>query len=55
VVQVSQQIGAATLVTTDEVLTEFLNHFSAYGDKMRTQAASTVRAFLSDPAMIVIP
>ena len=37
------------------VLTEFLNHFSAYGAQMRAQAASTVRGFLSDPAMIVIP
>lgn len=54
-IQVSQQIGAVTLVTTDEVLTEFLNHFSAYGDQMRIQAASTVRGFLNDPAMIVVP
>jgi predicted nucleic acid-binding protein len=54
-VQVSQQIGPATLVTTDEVLTEFLNHFSAYGDPIRTQAARTVRGFLNDPTLIVIP
>jgi len=32
-----------------------LNHFSAYGEQMRIQAASTVRGFLSDPAMIVVP
>ena len=53
-VQVSRQIGAVTLITTDEVLTEFLNHFSAYGDQIRIQAASTVRGFLNDSAMIVI-
>ena len=54
-VQVSRQIGAALLVTTDEVLTEFLNHFSAFGYQVRTQTANTVRGFLADPAMIVIP
>ncbi len=54
-IQVSQHIGAVTLVTTDEVLTEFLNHFSAFGDQMRIQAASTVRGFLGDPTMIVVP
>ena len=53
-VQVSQQLGAVTLITTDEVLTEFLNHFSGYGNQMRIQAASTMRGLLSDPAMIVI-
>ena len=54
-IQVSQQIGAVTLVTTEEVLTEFLNHFSACGVPMRIQTASTVRGFLNDPSMIVIP
>jgi predicted nucleic acid-binding protein len=54
-VQVSRQLGAATLITTDEVLTEFLNHFSAYGDQMRRQSANTVRGLLSDPSLIVIP
>jgi predicted nucleic acid-binding protein len=54
-VQVSRQLGAVTLITTDEVLAEFLNHFSAYGEPMRIQAAGTVRSFLSDPGMIVIP
>jgi predicted nucleic acid-binding protein len=54
-VQVSQQIGAVTLVTTDEVLTELLNHFSAYGDQMRVQAANTVQGFLNDPGVVVVP
>lgn len=53
-VQASQQIGVVSLVTTDEVLTEFLNHFSAYGDQIRIQAAATVRGLLSDPSMIVV-
>jgi predicted nucleic acid-binding protein len=54
-VQASHRIGAAILVTTDEVLTEFLNHFSAYGEQTRTEAARTVRDFLNDPAMVVVP
>jgi uncharacterized protein len=54
-VQVSQQLGAVTLVTTDEVLTEFLNHFSAYGDQTRVQATESVRDLLNDPTVIVVP
>jgi predicted nucleic acid-binding protein len=54
-VQVSQQIGAVALVTTDEVLTEFLNHFSAYGDAIRARVTSTVRDLLNDPTVTVIP
>ena len=52
--QVSRQLGAVVLVTTDEVLTEFLNHFSAFGDQMRQQAATTVRGFLDDPTITVV-
>jgi uncharacterized protein len=54
-VQVSQQIGSVTLVTTDEVLTEFLNHFSAYGVQMRTQVTDAVRDLLNDPTVVVVP
>jgi predicted nucleic acid-binding protein len=49
-VQVSQQLGAATLVTTDEVLIEFLNYFSGFGNQMRAQVARTVQDLLNDPA-----
>jgi uncharacterized protein len=54
VVQVSQQLGPITLVTTDEVLTEFLNHFSGYGNPMRAQVARTVHDLLNDPTTEVI-
>src|SRR4051812_49989872 len=54
-VQVSQQIGTTTLVTTDEVLAEFLNHFSAYGDQMRVRAAGAVRNLLHDATVQVRP
>jgi len=53
-VRASQQLGAATLVTTDEVLTEFLNYFSGHGGLVRAQASYTVHGLLNDPAMDVI-
>lgn len=53
-VEVSQQLGSVTLVTTDEVFDEFLAHFSSYGTQLRTQAAQTVRDLLNDPATEVI-
>jgi predicted nucleic acid-binding protein len=42
------------LVTTDEVLDEFLAYFSAFGDAARIQSASTVRSLLADPSVRVI-
>ena len=54
-VQVSQQLGSTPLVTTDEVLDEFLAHFSGCGRQMRTQVARTVRDLLNDPALTVLP
>jgi predicted nucleic acid-binding protein len=48
-VQVSRQIGAALLVTTDEVLTEFLNHFSAFGDQTRYAPRPRTRCADSSP------
>lgn len=54
-VQASQRLGPVTLVTTDEVLTEFANHFSAFGESMRVQVARTIRRLLHDPALLVVP
>ena len=54
-VEVSEQLGPAILITTDEVLDEFLAHFSAYGSEMRVRAAVTVRALLADPTVQVLP
>lgn len=53
-VAVSQQLGAVQLVTTDEVLDEFLAYFSGFGDAARIQSARTVRSLLADPAVRVI-
>jgi predicted nucleic acid-binding protein len=53
-VAVSQQLGAVELVTTDEVLDEFLAYFSSYGDAVRIQSVRTVRSLLADPTVRVI-
>jgi predicted nucleic acid-binding protein len=53
--QVSAKLGAAQFVTTDEVLTEFLAHFSSRGPHLRNMAVHFVRELLDDEAVTVIP
>jgi predicted nucleic acid-binding protein len=48
-------LRGATLVTTEDVLGEFLDHFSGGGRVMREVAARTVDGILSDPSMVVLP
>ena len=43
------------IVTTDEVLTEYLTFFSASPERLRRQVAMNVEAVLSDPTVQVIP
>ena len=50
---VSQSLGQATLVTTQEVLSEVLTHFSGYGRLMRQSAAAFIRNILADRAITV--
>ncbi|MFA4911741.1 MAG: PIN domain-containing protein [Desulfobacteria bacterium] len=47
-------LGEVCIVTTDEVLTEFLAALSR-GERMRKQAAKMVRAILENPNVKVIP
>jgi predicted nucleic acid-binding protein len=54
-VAASQQLGAVPLVTTDEVLDEFLAHFSGYGRSLRVRAARTVRDLFHNPTIEIIP
>jgi predicted nucleic acid-binding protein len=44
-----------TLVTTDEVLTEFLNGLAGAGPVGRAYAATTVHDIRSDPQVVVLP
>ena len=49
------QIGQVRIVTTDEVLTEFLTALSGAGENLRGKAAQMVRAILSNPNVKVVP
>jgi predicted nucleic acid-binding protein len=53
--QARNAVGAARLVTTDEVLTEFSNALSSRGERIRIFAAGAVRAILSNPNITVLP
>jgi len=50
-----EQVGTVRLVTTDEVLTEFLAALSKGGPKLRETAARMVRAMLSNANIKVVP
>jgi predicted nucleic acid-binding protein len=47
-------VGDALLVTTEEVLTEFLTAVSAHGDHARRFACRLVREILNDPGVDVV-
>lgn len=50
-----RRLGRVELVTTDEVLTEFLAALSKGGPRVRLAAARTVRAMLSGSTVRVMP
>jgi len=50
-----EALGAARLVTTDEVLTEFLAALSKGGSHLRRVAVESVQAILRNPNVKVIP
>jgi predicted nucleic acid-binding protein len=54
VLSFSRQRGSARLVTTDEVLTEVLNHFSHLGPFWRAEAGALVHDARNDPDIVVI-
>ena len=51
----SATLGPARLVTTDEVLTEALNHFSHLGPIWRANVAALVHDVRNDPDVDVLP
>src|SRR5262245_54932216 len=53
VAKLSQTLSGCELVTTDEILIEFLAHFSAAGSTARQQVARFVRDLLDDPSIRV--
>jgi predicted nucleic acid-binding protein len=52
---ISQTLQQDVIVTTQEVLSEVLTHFSGFGPFMRLSAAAFVRNILSDPTIEVRP
>ena len=48
------KLGAVTLVTTEEVLTEALTGLSRYGSGLRTEAVGMVRDILRSPEVRVV-
>jgi predicted nucleic acid-binding protein len=55
VLSFSATLGQARLVTTDEVLTEVLNHFSHLGPFWRAKVAALVHDLRNDPQLDVLP
>jgi predicted nucleic acid-binding protein len=55
VIAFGSALGAARVVTTDEVLTEVLNWFCRWGPHWRGKASSVVRDLRSDPNVHVLP
>lgn len=53
--QLSTQLGPIRVVTTDEILIEFLAFFSQSGDYWRAKAVRFLKAVMSDPNHTVIP
>ncbi len=51
----SHTLLGAEIVTTDEVLTEFLAHFSGYGPVLRQGAVRYAESILNDPGVVVLP
>jgi len=49
-----ERLGNVILITTDEVLVEFLNYFSGKGSKLRELAARMARSILDDPNVRVV-
>ena len=54
-VGVSKGLGTARIVTTDEVLTEFLNYFGARGPFFRSAATKLVERMQADRSIQIAP
>lgn len=52
--QARKSLGECLLVTSDEVLDEFLTALCAAGPEVRQRAVQTVRAILSNPNVKVV-
>lgn len=53
--EAERKLGPAKLVTSDEVLTEFLTALSRGGPRVRLTAVNSVRALMTEPEVRVVP
>ena len=53
--ELSTRFAGATIVTTEMVLTELLNHVSGGGSQVRHLAGETVLQWMADPNVEVVP
>ena len=49
-----QSLGSPRIVTTEQVITEYLNYFAERGERFRRKAAKNVEDMLSNPAVTVV-
>lgn len=49
------KLKASRIVTSDFVLSEFMNYFSSYGPELRRMSADLARSFSTSAAVLVIP
>ncbi len=55
VLQARAQLGKVMIVTTEEILTEFLTAMSGGGDHLRRVAAALVHTILTDATVRILP
>ena len=53
--EATRRLGNAIIVTTDEILTEFLDTMSGYGERIREAAVNTVVDLMNRPNIVVVP
>ncbi len=52
---IAQTLQQATLITTQEVLSEVLTYFCEHGRFVRQTVTAFIRSILADPAIVVYP
>jgi predicted nucleic acid-binding protein len=52
---ISNSLQGRTIITSQMVLTEFLNHYAALGQPFRQRAVQVVRSLQDDPDVEIVP
>ena len=50
-----RSFGSPRIVTTEQVITEYLNFFAEWGEHFRRKASANVRGALAMPSVTVVP